>query len=169
MFNKTSKPASDRAFRPGPTVIPPLPDMPPAPRAEAPEPTNNSLSTLSADLVFEGQINGGGDLHIDGQVKGDLRVNRLVIGETGSLEGSITADVVEVRGRVIGGVKGKQVKLVSSAHLEGDITAEQLSIDVGAFFQGRVTQTQRQPTTTAATPTPAPVVTPVLSTPVPAE
>ena len=171
MFNKTNKPASDRAFRPGPTVIPPLPDMPPPPGAEVAEAAPRSLSTLSADLVFEGQITGGGDLQIDGQVKGDVRVAHLIVGETGQVEGSIAADAIEVRGRVLGGVKGKQVKLVSTAHLEGDITAEQLSIDVGAYFQGRVTQAQR-PAAVAA-PTPAsqsgpssgPVVTPVLTTP----
>ena len=166
MFNKTSKPA-DRAFRPGPTVIPPLPDMPPPPSTEPAETPVRSLSTLSADLVFEGQITGAGDLQIDGQVKGDVRVGRLVVGETGEVEGSIAADTIEVRGRVLGGVKGKQIKLVSTAHLEGDITAEQLSIDVGAFFQGRVTQAQRPAAVAAPTPTPVsgPVVTPVLTTP----
>ncbi|QYC12179.1 polymer-forming cytoskeletal protein [Brevundimonas nasdae] len=141
--------------------------MPPPPSTEVVEAPLRSLSTLSADLVFEGQITGAGDLQIDGQVKGDVRVAHLIVGETGQVEGSITADAIEVRGRVLGGVKGKQVKLVSTAHLEGDITAEQLSIDVGAYFQGRVTQAQR-PAAVAA-PTPAsqsgPVVTPVLTTP----
>ena len=56
---------------------------------------------------------------------------------------------------------------VSTAHLEGDITAEQLSIDVGAYFQGRVTQAQRPAAVAAPTPAPVsgPVVTPVLTTP----
>jgi cytoskeletal protein CcmA (bactofilin family) len=34
------------------------------------------------------------------------------------------------------------VKLLSSAYVEGDITHEQLSIDVGAYFQGRCLQTR---------------------------
>jgi len=49
-----------------------------------------------------------------------------------------------VRGRVVGNIQGKQVKLIATAYVDGDITAEQLSIDVGAFFQGRVAQGQRQ-------------------------
>jgi len=98
---------------------------------------------------------------VDGSVKGDVRVGRLIVGETGAIEGSVTADYLEVRGRVVGGVSGKQVKLVSTAYVDGDITAEQLSIDIGAYFQGRVLQSRRDaPAPAAAAPRPAPVETP---------
>ena len=163
MFNKISKPSSPTpSARPAAPVIPPLPDMPAAPRAggAAPSavPTGRGLSTLSSDLVFEGNVSGAGDLQIDGQVKGDVRVGRLIVGETGAVEGNVQADYVEVRGRVVGGVQGKQVKLVATAYVDGDITAEQLSIDVGAFFQGRVAQGQRQAPAPAAVTPVAPVV-----------
>ena len=163
MFNKISKPSSPTPpARPTAPVIPPLPDMPAAPRAggAAPSavPTGRGLSTLSSDLVFEGNVSGAGDLQIDGQVKGDVRVGRLIVGETGAVEGNVQADYVEVRGRVVGGVQGKQVKLVATAYVDGDITAEQLSIDVGAFFQGRVAQGQRQAPAPAAVTPVAPVV-----------
>ena len=163
MFNKTSKPSAPSP-RPTSPVIPPLPDMPSAPRAGiAPStpsavPNGRGLSTLSSDLVFEGNVSGAGDLQIDGQVKGDVRVGRLIVGETGAVEGNIQADYIEVRGRVVGGVVGKQVKLVATAYVDGDITAEQLSIDVGAFFQGRVAQGQRQAPAPAAVAPVAPVV-----------
>ena len=91
-------------------------------------------------------------------MKGDVRVGRLIVGETGAVEGNVQADYVEVRGRVVGGVQGKQVKLVATAYVDGDITAEQLSIDVGAFFQGRVAQGQRQAPAPAAVTPVAPVV-----------
>jgi len=163
LFNKISKPSSPTpAARPTAPVIPPLPDMPAAPRAggAAPSavPTGRGLSTLSSDLVFEGNVSGAGDLQIAGQVKGDVRVGRLIVGETGAVEGNVQADYVEVRGRVVGGVQGKQVKLVATAYVDGDITAEQLSIDVGAFFQGRVAQGQRQAPAPAAVTPVAPVV-----------
>ena len=168
MFNKISKtPPPAPSNRPSAPVIPPLPDMPSPPRAGAPAPTSSpvptgrGLSTLSSDLVFEGNVSGDGDLQIDGQVKGDVRVGRLIVGETGAVEGNVQADFIEVRGRVVGGVLGKQVKLVATAYVDGDITAEQLSIDVGAFFQGRVAQGQRQ------TPAPA-AVAPVAPQPAPA-
>lgn len=160
MFNKTKSPTPAKAAEP----IPPLPDLPspgrpmaaaaPAPSAPAPMASaGRGLSTLSADLQFTGNITGSGDLQIDSQVKGDVRVGRLIVGETGAVEGNVQADYVEVRGRIVGGVSGKQVKLVSTAYVDGDITAEQLSIDIGAYFQGRVLQGARQP---APAPKPAP-------------
>ena len=160
MFNKTNTP------RPAAPPIPPLPDLPSAGRSvsaptPAPSPVASSrgLSTLSSDLSFEGVISGAGDLQVDGAVKGDVRVGRLIVGETGAIEGNVAADYREVRGRIVGAVTGKQVKLISTAYLDGDITAEQLSIDVGAYFQGRVLQSRRDVPASAppARPAPAPV------------
>jgi len=159
LFNKSKAPTPERQA--SPTPIPPLPDLPapghtarvapgPAP-APAPAPARG-LSTLSSDLGFEGNVSGQGDLQIDGQVKGDVKVGRLIIGETGAIEGGVSADYIEVRGRIVGAVSGKQVKLVSTAYVDGDITAEQLSIDIGAYFQGRVLQGRREAPKPAAAP-----------------
>ncbi len=162
MFNKSKAPAPERPSNAPP--IPPLPDLPspgmaravaPAP-APSPIASSRGLSTLSSDLQFEGNISGAGDLQIDGSIKGDVRVGRLIVGETGAIEGNVTADYLEVRGRIVGGVSGKQVKLVSTAYVDGDITAEQLSIDIGAYFQGRVLQSRRDaPVPIAPAPRPA--------------
>ena len=81
-----------------------------------------------------------------------MRVGRLIIGETGAVEGNVSADYLEVRGRIVGAVSGKQVKLVSTAYVDGDITAEQLSIDIGAYFQGRVLQSRRDAPAAAVPP-----------------
>ena len=132
--------ASDRDVRPG--------------RAHA-APGARGLSTLSSDLQFEGGISGGGDLQIDGTIKGDVRVGRLIVGETGAVEGNVSADYIEVRGRVVGGISGKQVKLIATAYVDGDITAEQMSIDIGAYFQGRVLQGRREAPAPTAAPRPA--------------
>lgn len=165
MFNKSKSPTPS-----GAPTIPPLPDIPApaaprpaAPQAAAPAATppqpGRGLSTLSSDLTFDGNVSGGGDLQIDGQVKGDVRVGRLIVGETGAIEGGVSADYVEVRGRVVGAVSGKQVKLIATAYVDGDITAEQLSIDIGAYFQGRVLQGRRE-APAAPKPTPAPAAAP---------
>ena len=153
MFNKTKSPAPHPRSDTG-SAIPPLPDLPtpgggapsatPAARASASPVSARGLSTLSADLQFDGNVSGGGDLQIDGAIKGDVRVGRLIVGETGAVEGNVSADYVEVRGRIVGAVSGKQVKLIATAYVDGDITAEQLSIDIGAYFQGRVLQGRRE-------------------------
>ncbi len=152
MFNKTKSPAPQpqQPRAASGSAIPPLPDLPvpgaaTVARAPSPAPTSTrGLSTLSSDLQFDGNVSGGGDLQIDGAIKGDVRVGRLIVGETGAVEGNVSADYVEVRGRIVGAVSGKQVKLIATAYVDGDITAEQLSIDIGAYFQGRVLQGRRE-------------------------
>ncbi|MBU2166459.1 MAG: polymer-forming cytoskeletal protein [Alphaproteobacteria bacterium] len=179
MFNKSKSPAKPSSV----PSIPPLPDMPQAPqssqpaqapsaqpRQPAPQPQSSgrNLSTLSADLRFEGNISGSGDLQVDGQIKGEVKVGRLIVGETGAIEGSVNADYVEVRGRIVGAVSGKQVKLISTAYVDGDITAEQLSIDIGAYFQGRCIQGSRNAAPASAPrPSPQPAVAAQAPQPVP--
>jgi cytoskeletal protein CcmA (bactofilin family) len=153
MFNKTKPTPPQQNTVPIPDDLPDLTQGragQPVAAAPAPRPQpQKTASLLSSDLTFEGNISGAGDLHIDGAVRGDVRVGRLTVGETGNVEGSVLADYVEVRGRVVGAVGGKQVKLMGTAYVDGDITHEQLSIDVGAYFQGRCLQ-GRKPEAPAA-------------------
>jgi cytoskeletal protein CcmA (bactofilin family) len=116
----------------------------------APAPTDNGaarkakVATLVADnMTIEGGVTGDGELHVDGVVRGDVRVSKVTIGETGHVEGTITAESVENRGRIVGAVTAKQVRLYSSAYVDGDITHEQLAMELGAFFQGRSLKFQR--------------------------
>jgi cytoskeletal protein CcmA (bactofilin family) len=164
MFKKTS----GKPTRPETTAIPipPLPDLEPlngasssslASQVKRPIPASapKAPSMLSSDFTYEGNITGGGDLQIDGAVKGDIRVTRLTIGETGTVEGNIKADHIEVRGRVVGSINAKHIKLLSTAYVDGDITHDQLSVDVGAYFQGRALH-GRKPEMTVSQPSPAP-------------
>jgi cytoskeletal protein CcmA (bactofilin family) len=107
-------------------------------------------SLIAENMTIEGVIKAEGELHIDGAVKGEVRVSRLTIGDAGQIEGTVTADTVEVRGKVVGAITAKQIRLAASAHVDGDITHEQLAIEAGAFFQGRSLKFQRQPAAAAA-------------------
>lgn len=138
MFSKTSKPARQDLSKPAP-VAAPEPARKSAPVASAPK----MASMLTSNIAIEGNVSGAGEFQVDGHVKGDVQVSRLVVGETGSIEGSIKADIVEIRGRVIGSITGGQVRLFSTAYVEGDIAHEQLSIEVGTYFQGRCLQTRK--------------------------
>ena len=166
MFNK-SRPNDAGGFdipqSAGPTAEPRPPE--PAPRPTPPPSSSSTarstnLSTLTAGVRYEGNISGGGDLQVDGALKGDVRLSRVSIGESGSIEGSVTADQIDVRGRVSGALTGKSVRLYATARVEGDITQEQLSVEPGAWFQGRSIQAKRElPLAAAAAeaaPEPAP-------------
>ena len=128
----------------------------PTPGARAPAAPARMTSMLGADLVFEGVIHGDGELMIDGALKGDVHITRLVVGEHAHIEGNVRCTAVEVRGRVVGNIEAQSVKLYETAFVEGDITHGQLSIDVGAYFQGRCQQFRPE----------APVAAPVAPQPV---
>src|SRR3989338_8315410 len=157
MFSKQAKSGPKAAGRvEAPAALPssnpadPTPPTPPA--APTRRATPKVASLLSADLTIEGSIEGEGELQLDGILRGDIRVARLSVGETGHVEGAVQADLVEVRGRIVGSITAKQVRLYGTAYVDGDITHEQLSMESGAFFQGRSLKFQRQ----ATPPTPAP-------------
>lgn len=109
-------------------------------------------SVIGDDVTIDGNISGQAELHLDGTVRGEITVERLSIGETGQVEGTVTAETVDIRGKLTGTISAKQVKLYGTAHVDGDITHEQLSMEPGAYFQGRSLKFQRQITATVHAP-----------------
>ena len=113
MFSKPSN-------SPTPTTRP----EPPSPDAvaRAPAATKKGASLIGPDMTLEGNVAGGGELQIDGTVKGDVRVDRVTVGDSGQVDGAIFAEAVEVRGRISGAITAKQVRLYGACHVDGDIT-----------------------------------------------
>ena len=157
MFNKSKSDdnslnipsMTERPPEPSRALDTPRPATTPVTTTASP-PRSTNLSTLSAGVRYEGNISGGGDVQVDGALKGDVRLARVLIGESGSVEGAITADMIEVRGKVNGSITAKSVRLLATARVEGDITQEQLAIEPGAWFQGRSIQAKRELPTAAA-------------------
>ena len=111
-----------------------------ASRAESAEASSRkpiACSLIAENVSLRGDLASDGDVHLDGALQGDMRVRELTIGEGGSVEGHIEAETVEIRGRVVGTVTAKSVRLYGSARVQGDITHAQLAIEPGAHFEGR--------------------------------
>jgi cytoskeletal protein CcmA (bactofilin family) len=121
MFSKPNKPASAAA------------------RLESPDAPRKAIacSLIAENVRVDGDLASDGDVQLDGALHGDLKVAHLSIGETGQVEGAISADAVEIRGRVAGTITAKSVRLYATARVDGDITHEQLAVEVGAYFAGR--------------------------------
>ena len=105
--------------------------------AETPARKPIACSLIAENVVLEGDLASDGDVQLDGAVRGDLKVGHLSIGETGQVEGAITAEAVEIRGRVAGTITAKSVRLYATARVDGDLAHMQLAIDAGAQFIGR--------------------------------
>jgi cytoskeletal protein CcmA (bactofilin family) len=113
-------------------------------KANAAGTRRTSPSIIGADCTITGDILSQGEVHVDGRVDGDVRCDMLVVGPTGTITGEISADLVRVLGSVTGQVKARAVELAKTAHVVGDITHDTLSIEAGAFVEGRFDRMSHQ-------------------------
>ncbi len=98
-------------------------------------------SVIGTDLTILGEkitIISQNKLQIDGDVRGDVTGKQVVIGEDGSVIGTVCAEQIEVKGGVRGAIKAHSVTLHPTSQVEGDIFHQTLSISEGAQFDGRV-------------------------------
>ena len=103
-----------------------------------------TASLIAEGTTVDGAVSGDCQLQVDGIVHGDVAVTHLSVGEVGRIEGASKAQSVEVRGRVLGSIAAKEVKLLAGCNVEGDILHEQLIIELGAIFEGRSLRHQGQ-------------------------
>ena len=87
----------------------------------APDSSSLSISTIGEDLTITGNVSSKGELHLDGQVQGDIRCVALVVGENAQLEGNVVAEYVIVRGQLKGSVRALTVTLEAESQVEGDL------------------------------------------------
>ncbi len=138
-------PGSDTPPKP-----PSMPSMNATPSPAAPRQAGSAFdrstsatgtSVIGTDLTIMGEkitIISQNKLTIDGDVHGDIHGRQVVIGEEGSVVGTVNADAIEVRGGIRGAIRAATVTLHPTAQVEGDITHQMLSISEGAQFDGRV-------------------------------
>lgn len=109
-------------------------------------------SIIGSDVEIEGNVRTVGELQLDGIIHGDLTCGGLVMGESGSVKGIITADNVTVRGTVNGEIRARSVRLEKSAVVDGDVYHESLSVEAGAKLTGRFAHTSSPKEASAASP-----------------
>ena len=99
-------------------------------------------SYVGQDMVVEGSVVSGGELHIDGTIHGNARAQAVVVDRHGAVHGELVAEEVLVRGRVIGPIRGIHVHLYPGAHVEGDVINESISVDNGAYIYGSIRRSE---------------------------
>ncbi len=110
---------------------------------------------LSKNAEFDGKLNSTDPVRIDGKLKGEVRSDATItVGESGIVDGNLTAKNIITAGKVKGGIKAaEKVELKGTSRLEGDLVTVRLVIEDGAQFEGMcsmggkgatITQTQPQ-------------------------
>lgn len=121
-----------------------------APNPVSPNPKNvpasapvspGAVACLSQGIRIKGEISGGEDLFIDGNVEGKVNFQNsvLTVGPNATIKADINAREIVVRGRVLGKLDAtERVQIWHSARVNGDIRAERVSIEEGAEIHGQM-------------------------------
>ncbi|MGK2921224.1 MAG: bactofilin family protein [Methyloceanibacter sp.] len=115
----------------------------PATYAKGPSPSSSSSaskmvpSIIGEDLTITGNVTSKGEIQVDGEIQGDIHCGSLLLGDKSQINGSVIAEDVVVRGKVMGSVRGLRVTLQAQSHVEGDIFHQSLAIEQGAYFEGK--------------------------------
>jgi cytoskeletal protein CcmA (bactofilin family) len=99
---------------------------------------SGSTSLVSRPMVVEGEISGDESLHVDGRVKGIIRLKGdLFVGAGGIVEAEIDARNVVIQGTITGKVIARrQLEVQPSGRFNGECTAASYEIREGAVFEG---------------------------------
>ena len=103
-----------------------------------PEVQVNSINIIGNGTTITGDIQGEGDIRVDGNLKGTLVTKgRVVIGSTGVFSGEITCRNADISGKVEGKIKVTELlALKASSKFSGDIITNKLAIEPNAIFTG---------------------------------
>lgn len=124
------------------------------PAAAAKRSAPAGFSVLGPDVVVTGNLRATADLHIDGQIDGDLDCGNLVLGPEAVVKGQVRAQSARVAGTIEGSVAIRQLVVESGARIAGDVEYESVSLENGAQIDGRMKHAALKPAAIAA-PVPA--------------
>ena len=105
---------------------------------------NSTFSVIGSDVSIKGDVSASVDLHVDGQIEGDIKCASLVQGESSTIAGGVTADSARMSGKVVGSITAKELVILKSARIEGDVHYDALTIEQGAQVDGRFSPNSRR-------------------------
>ncbi|NLO69555.1 MAG: polymer-forming cytoskeletal protein [Porphyromonadaceae bacterium] len=101
-------------------------------------PNQSIVNIIAAGTKIVGKVTVESDFRLDGEVEGDIiGRSKVVIGEKGNLQGSLTCTDAEIIGTVKGNiVTSNSLTLRSTAELIGDVKIKTLIVEPNAVFNG---------------------------------
>ena len=99
----------------------------------------NGTTLISSGTTIKGDISSNSDLRIDGMVIGNISSNaKIVIGNSGVVEGDINGNNADIVGKTSGTIKVKELlQLRGECTVNGNIYAGKLQVEPTATFNGQ--------------------------------
>lgn len=99
---------------------------------------NNALAVniIAKGTTLKGDIQTESDFRIDGFLNGTIHSKgKVIVGETGKVEGEINCQNADISGTVNGNLKVEALLMLKeSAKIKGEVVTTRLSIEEGANF-----------------------------------
>ncbi len=99
--------------------------------------SNSTFSVIGSDVTITGNVAATTELHVDGNIEGDITCASLVQGEGSVVKGMIEAESARLSGTVIGSISARELVVLKSARIDGDVHYDALTIEQGASVEGR--------------------------------
>jgi cytoskeletal protein CcmA (bactofilin family) len=99
--------------------------------------SGHTFSIIASDVEIAGNLSARVDLHIDGQVQGDVTCGNLVQGEGSIIVGKVIAESAKLSGHVEGSIEANDLVIESSARVKGDVIYSNLTIAPGGQIEGK--------------------------------
>jgi cytoskeletal protein CcmA (bactofilin family) len=102
---------------------------------------NLKPSMISEGFDFNGDIKSNGSLTVDGSITGQVTVDNLIVGVTGSVSGTITAKSINVKGKLAGNVSCSDIIVGGRSIVDGNVTYSSITIQRGGIVKGDLKKT----------------------------
>lgn len=102
---------------------------------------NLKPSMISEGFDFNGDIKSNGSLTVDGSITGQVNVDNLIVGVTGSVSGTITAKSINVKGKLAGNVSCSDIIVGGRSIVDGNVTYSSITIQRGGIIKGDLKKT----------------------------
>ena len=105
-----------------------------------------SCNTIEKNTTFVGNFVSESDFRIDGTFEGSIETKgKVVIGEKGSINGTIVCSSADIAGNFTGTIRVKDLLSVeSTGSVEGDVTISKLIVESGAIFNAKSSMKEEQ-------------------------
>jgi len=106
----------------------------------APPVSSNAPACVSQGIKIKGEISGQGDLCLDGEFEGKIRIadGSFTVGPNARVTAEIEAREIIIHGEVIGTLKGERVQVSSTGRVTGDMETRGIVIEDGAVLRSKV-------------------------------
>ena len=98
----------------------------------------DNQSIIGTDVIFKGKITNSKTIEINGRVEADIKSEKITVGKSATLEGSIQSELVVISGNYQGKIKAESVWLTDSSVIAGEINYKSLQMDRGAALNCKI-------------------------------